>query len=134
MATVSAYDYALSAGADLSAFACVGSLGKASVTVQATGLDGAEFSAVAPGTAAICTRTGAEGVVFECTGLPAGPTEVVVTVVETGGRAAGPCAPACPGPARPLARCTQGSASARVLRLLHLPCTCLRRSKQKATR
>jgi hypothetical protein len=82
VATVSAYDYTLSAGAALSAFACIGSLGKATVTVTATGLDGATFTA----TPSSCVRTAAPGVVFACTGLPAGPTTVVVTAVKTGGR------------------------------------------------
>ncbi|GBF94906.1 hypothetical protein Rsub_08149 [Raphidocelis subcapitata] len=85
VATVSAYDYALNAGADLSAFACIGSLGKATITIQATGLSGATFTAVpkAPATCGAPAITAA-GVVFECTGLPAGATEVVVTAVKTG--------------------------------------------------
>jgi hypothetical protein len=140
VATVSAYNYALSASPALSAFACTGSSldkdsslgkdkdeysgsslgkekeknersllskddkddkddkdeytgssdgkdsrslgGKATVTVNATGLDGATFTA----TPSSCVRTAAPGVVFECTGLPAGPTTVVVTAVKTGGR------------------------------------------------
>ncbi|GBF94905.1 hypothetical protein Rsub_08148 [Raphidocelis subcapitata] len=85
VATVSAHDYALDAGADLSTFACIGSLGKATVTVKATGLSGATFTAVpkAPATCGAPQITAA-GVVFECTGLPAGATEVVVTAVKTG--------------------------------------------------
>ncbi|GBF89215.1 hypothetical protein Rsub_01932 [Raphidocelis subcapitata] len=83
VATVSAYDYTLNAGADISTFTCIGGgLGKATITVQATGLSGAAFSAVAQG--ASCTQTAAPGVVFECTGLPAGSTEVFVTAIKSG--------------------------------------------------
>ena len=91
VATVSAYNYAIGASPALSAFACTGSLGKATVTVSSIGLEGATFTA----TPASCVRTAAPGVVFECTGLPAGPTTVEVTAVKTGGLCS---AHACPVP------------------------------------
>ncbi|GBF89213.1 sucrose synthase [Raphidocelis subcapitata] len=74
--TLSRYNYVLDAGPDLSAVACVGYLGQATITLaKYTGLSGATFTATpnAPAPAA-CVKSGAT---FKCTGLPLGDTKVL---------------------------------------------------------
>jgi hypothetical protein len=86
VASVAKYDFTVDAGPDTSSLACLGSRGATTMTVTlSAALAGATVTAVpqAPAPAA-CTRTGAAGVVFSCTGLPAGNVNIVVSAVENG--------------------------------------------------
>lgn len=101
-ATVSPLPYALGAGAKVAAFACPLAPGIVIVTLDAEGIEDAAFSATVPGTAAVCSRTDAAGVVLKCTGLPLGPSVVELTAVLPGG---------CASAGRDRRRCCAGTPS-----------------------
>jgi hypothetical protein len=85
VATVTPYDYSLTAPATASAFGCIGSRASATINVTlSVTLAGADVTAVAQPAGPTCTRTNAPGVVFQCTNMDRNTT-VVFTAAKTGG-------------------------------------------------
>jgi hypothetical protein len=101
-ASVARYDYTVNAGLDTTALACTGSLGSKTLTVTlSAALADATVTATpqTSATSAVCVRTASAGVVFVCSGLPAGNINIIVSATKDGAwllvlpqrpRAAGP--------------------------------------------